>query len=98
MNSLQKKIWSELRLPDSKDPIATSEALNAYVKKQVSPKLQNVLSAVLKEAESEIRRTGGNWETNQGSVKNMLDNLYSTIIGSMVPDEIIDKLPSSPDT
>lgn len=97
MNSTQKKIWSKLKLPKGKDPISASEALDAYTKKQVSPKLRNALATVMKEAKAEIRRTGGNWKTSRGSVENMLDNFHSTIVQSMVPDEIIDRLPPSPD-
>ena len=64
MNSTQRKIWSKLKLPDGKDPIAASETLKAYTKKQMSPKLRNALSAMLKEAKAEIRRTGGDWKTS----------------------------------
>jgi len=86
-------LWDGFILPENCDQTIASERLNEYCDALMSQELNNALSCALETAKQEIERTGGDWAVSGPSVENMLENFRRCVRSSMVPDEVLNRMP-----
>ena len=86
-------LWDGFILPEKCDPVVASEKLNEYCDTLMSQELRDVLGRVLEAAKMEVMRTGGDWAVSGPSVENMFDNFRRCVRSSMVPDEVLNRMP-----
>lgn len=87
------RLWNGFTLPVDCNAIIASERLNEYCDTLMSQELKNALNCALETARKEVERTGGDWAVSGPSVENMLENFRRCVRSSMVPDEVLNRMP-----
>ncbi|MBI3589401.1 MAG: hypothetical protein HY093_03250 [Candidatus Liptonbacteria bacterium] len=85
--------WDGFVLPEDCDQMTASRMLEDYSDNLIGQGFKDALEEVLKQAKQEVERTGGDWAVSGPSVENMLENLRRCVRSSMVPDEVLNRMP-----
>ena len=85
--------WDGFVLPENCDQMTASRILEDYCDNLIDQGFKDALEEVLKQAKQEVERTGGDWAVSGPSVENMLENFRRSVRSSMVPDEVLQRLP-----
>ncbi len=88
-------LWDGFILPDNCEPRIAREKLNEYCDGLMSQELKDTFNNILEVTKKEVIRTGGDWNISGPSIENMLRNFRDCVRSSIVPDEVLGKLPLS---
>lgn len=93
MTTTAMSLWDGFTLPENCDPVVASKKLDEYCNGLMSREFKDALSCALEAAKKEVERTGGDWAVSGPSVENMFENFRRSVISSMVPDEVLNRMP-----